>query len=103
MRPQKGWIAAACLCGATDSLTRALAVELAPIRVNAVAPGIVPSGLSNSRAIVGLDPMQQAMSDTLPLGRVGDVEDIAEAYLFLMRSGYSTGQVLVVDGGAVLA
>jgi NAD(P)-dependent dehydrogenase (short-subunit alcohol dehydrogenase family) len=47
--------------------------------------------------------MYQAASEALPLGKFGNVEDIAEAYLFLMRSRYSTGQVIVVDGGAVLA
>jgi NAD(P)-dependent dehydrogenase (short-subunit alcohol dehydrogenase family) len=38
----------------------------------------------------------------LPVGRVGEAEDLAEAYLYLMREGYSTGQMIVVDGGAVL-
>jgi NAD(P)-dependent dehydrogenase (short-subunit alcohol dehydrogenase family) len=41
-------------------------------------------------------------AERLPAGHVGDAEEIAEAYLYLMRLGYSTGQVLVVDGGAVL-
>jgi NAD(P)-dependent dehydrogenase (short-subunit alcohol dehydrogenase family) len=40
-RPQKGWVIAASVCGTIEALTRALAVELAPIRVNAVSPGVV--------------------------------------------------------------
>ena len=38
----------------------------------------------------------------LPVGRVGEAHDIAQAYLFLMREGFSTGQTVVVDGGTVL-
>jgi NAD(P)-dependent dehydrogenase (short-subunit alcohol dehydrogenase family) len=38
----------------------------------------------------------------LPVGRVGEADDLAQAYIYLMREGYSTGQVIVVDGGAVL-
>jgi NAD(P)-dependent dehydrogenase (short-subunit alcohol dehydrogenase family) len=102
-RPQKGWTVAACLCGATDALARALAIELAPLRVNVVAPGMVRPALWNSPSEATRDAMYQAAGEALPLGQVGDVEDIAEAYLFLMRSRYSTGQVIVVDGGAVLA
>ena len=39
----------------------------------------------------------------LPVGRVGEVEDIAETYLYLMQSGFTTGQIIVIDGGAVIA
>ena len=42
------------------------------------------------------------MADKLPVKHVGDTEEIAQAYLYLMRQSYSTGQVLVADGGAVL-
>jgi NAD(P)-dependent dehydrogenase (short-subunit alcohol dehydrogenase family) len=42
------------------------------------------------------------MADRLPVRHVGDVTEIAQAYLYLMRQSYSTGQVIVVDGGAVL-
>jgi NAD(P)-dependent dehydrogenase (short-subunit alcohol dehydrogenase family) len=44
----------------------------------------------------------QRIGQSLPVGRVGEVEDIAQAYLFLMRQGFATGQVLVIDGGTVL-
>jgi NAD(P)-dependent dehydrogenase (short-subunit alcohol dehydrogenase family) len=46
--------------------------------------------------------LYQQMSDKLPVSHVGDAAEIAQAYLYLMRQTYSTGQVLVVDGGAVL-
>ena len=86
-----------------EALTRALAVELAPIRVNAVCPGVVKTellgrhgGARSKRA------MYRDIGRKLPVGRVGEADDLAEAYLYLMRESYSTGQVIVVDGGAVL-
>jgi NAD(P)-dependent dehydrogenase (short-subunit alcohol dehydrogenase family) len=48
------------------------------------------------------EAMYRNVGASLPVGRVGDTEDIAEAYLYLMRERYSTGQVIVVDGGTVL-
>jgi NAD(P)-dependent dehydrogenase (short-subunit alcohol dehydrogenase family) len=46
--------------------------------------------------------MYRDIGRTLPLGRVGEADDLAQTYIYLMRQGYSTGQVIVVDGGAVL-
>ena len=46
--------------------------------------------------------MYRDIGQKLPVGRVGEADDLAQAYLYLMREGYSTGQVIVVDGGAVL-
>lgn len=46
--------------------------------------------------------MYRDIGRKLPVGRVGEVDDLAQAYIYLMREGYSTGQVIVVDGGAVL-
>jgi NAD(P)-dependent dehydrogenase (short-subunit alcohol dehydrogenase family) len=74
--PRTGWTLPASICGALEALTRALAVELAPLRVNAAA--------------------------TLAVGRDGSAEDIAAAYLFLMTSGFATGHFHTVDGGAPL-
>jgi NAD(P)-dependent dehydrogenase (short-subunit alcohol dehydrogenase family) len=98
-RPGPGWAVAASICGAVEALTRALAVELAPVRVNAVSPGVVRSPLW------GPDP-EQVYADvarTLPLKRVGEVEEIAQAYLYLMTQPWSTGTVLTVDGGTVVS
>jgi NAD(P)-dependent dehydrogenase (short-subunit alcohol dehydrogenase family) len=83
-------------------LTRALAVELAPIRVNIVSPGVVKTALWGNvseaeRAALYKDTAERSLT-----GHVADADEIAQAYLYLMRQGYSTGQVLVVDGGAVL-
>lgn len=101
-RPHKGWTLAASVCGAIVSLTRALAVELAPIRINAVSPGVVRTTLWQNMPERERDGMYESVGKALLLGRVGEACEIARAYLFLMQEGYSTGQTVVVDGGAVL-
>ncbi len=102
LRPRKGWTVAASICGAMEALTRALAVELAPIRVNAVCPGTVRTELWSGMAESARETMYRDAALRLPVGRVGEADDLAETYLYLMREGFSTGQVIVVDGGAVL-
>lgn len=101
-RPQKGWVIAASVCGTIEALTRALAVELAPIRVNAVSPGIVRTNLWQNMGAPERERLFESVGNGLPVGRVGEASEVAEAYLFLMREGFGTGQTLVVDGGAVL-
>jgi NAD(P)-dependent dehydrogenase (short-subunit alcohol dehydrogenase family) len=101
-RPHPGWSLGASICAAMEGLTRALAVELAPIRVNIVSPGVVRTPLWANMTEADRAALYQQISDRLPVGHVGDAAEIAQAYLYLMRQTYSTGQVLVVDGGAVL-
>jgi NAD(P)-dependent dehydrogenase (short-subunit alcohol dehydrogenase family) len=93
---------AASICGAMEALTRALAMELAPIRVNAVCPGVVNTELWSDMPESDRQVMYRDIGRKLPVGRVGEADDLAQAYIYLMREGYSTGQVIVVDGGAVL-
>jgi 3-oxoacyl-[acyl-carrier protein] reductase len=82
--------------------TRALAREVAPrgITVNAVAPGFVPTTLTNSLPA----ELKDASLKTIPLGRWGTPEEVAYAVAFLAaeEAGYITGQVLSVDGGMVM-
>ncbi len=84
---------------AVNGLTKALANELAPrgIRVNAVAPGLIPTDMTQSRIDEGVD----SYIDTVPLGRLGEPQDIAEATAFLLSdaAGFITGQILPVNGG----
>lgn len=101
-RPRKGWTVGASISGAMESLTRALAVELAPIRVNAVSPGVVQTDLWRNMQNINRETMSKNVGASLPVGRVGEAEDLAQAYLYLMREDFSTGQTIVVDGGAVL-
>jgi NAD(P)-dependent dehydrogenase (short-subunit alcohol dehydrogenase family) len=101
-RPHKGWAVAASVCGTIEALTRALAVELAPIRVNAVSPGVVRTNLWQNMSADEREQLFESVGKLLPVGRVGEAHDIAQAYLFLMQEGFSTGQTVVVDGGTVL-
>jgi NAD(P)-dependent dehydrogenase (short-subunit alcohol dehydrogenase family) len=101
-RPHKGWVVAASVCGTIEALTRALALELAPIRVNAVSPGVVRTNLWENLTAAEREHLYESVGTSLPVGRVGEPHDIAKAYLFLMQEEFSTGQTIVVDGGTVL-
>jgi NAD(P)-dependent dehydrogenase (short-subunit alcohol dehydrogenase family) len=101
-RPQAGWTLGASICAAMEGLTRALALELAPIRVNIVSPGVVATPLWGAMPPAGREALFQQMGQKLPVGHVGSAEEVAETYLYLMRQTYGTGQVIVVDGGGTL-
>ncbi len=86
VRPYAGFSTLSTINGAVESLCKALALELAPIRVNAVSPGFT---------------QLKEMEDKIPLG-LGTSSQIAEAYLFLMTNTYLTGTTIFSDGGAML-
>jgi len=102
LRPAKNWTIASSICSAMEGLTRALAVELAPIRVNLVVPGIVRTGLWDGLPPADRDHYFNTIAENIPVHRIGAPEDIAQAYIYLMKQGYCTGQQLVVDGGHIL-
>ena len=101
-RPRKGAALNTAMAGAIEHLTRALAVDLAPVRVNAVCPGYVLTDVWNSIPEDRRTEQLRRMTARLPLPRAGDPDEVAEAYLYLLRATYSTGQVLIVDGGMTL-
>ena len=99
-RPAAGGAMAAAAVAAVEGMTRALALDLAPIRVNAVAPGLINTPLWDA-----FGPQREAIlasASKLPVGRAGRPEEIAEAVVFLMTNGFVTGVVLPVDGGGSL-
>jgi len=102
LRPGKGWSLGASICAAMEGFTRAMAVELAPIRVNLVSPGIVRTNLWADMADADRDGMYSYYSEQLPVKYVAGPDDIAQTYLYLMHQKYSTGQIIVADGGYVL-
>jgi len=102
LRPMKGWAVAASITAAIEGLTRALAVELAPIRVNAVCAGVTRTALWSNIPESDREAMFNDFGSKLLTGKIGEAADIAEAFLYLMKGNFSTGQILVVDGGGVL-
>src|SRR5216684_2423024 len=74
------------------------AVKLAPIRVNAVCPGVVRTNRWQSINADARENMYESVGKSLLVGRVGEACEIARAYLFLMQEGYGTGQTVVLDG-----
>jgi NAD(P)-dependent dehydrogenase (short-subunit alcohol dehydrogenase family) len=101
-RPMAGWTVGAAVCGAMEAVTRALAVELAPVRVNAVSPGFVRTPLWNPIPEAQREALFREAGGKLLTKRVGEAPELAEAYCYLMENAFTTGQTLVVDGGAVL-
>lgn len=102
-RPMARGSVVATINAALEGLVRALAIELAPIRVNAVSPGWVDTPIWASVAGDRKDQMLAGMADRLPVGRVGRPMDIAHAIAFLMSNTFTTGTVLHVEGGHRLA
>jgi NAD(P)-dependent dehydrogenase (short-subunit alcohol dehydrogenase family) len=98
-----GWFLGSAASGAIVSAARSLAVELAPIRVNVVAPGVVRSPLWTGLPEEDREAMFESVGAGLPLRRVAEVEDVAKAFVHLMDSDYLTGTVSVVDGGTLAA
>jgi len=98
-RPAARGSVVAAINGALASLAYALAIELGPKRVNVVSPGWVDSPLWEHVAGEAKAATLSAMAERLPVGRIGQPEDVADAIRFLMRNGFVTGTVLHVDGG----
>jgi NAD(P)-dependent dehydrogenase (short-subunit alcohol dehydrogenase family) len=97
-RPMPGMPLTVASAHTTEGLAMGLARDLAPMRVNAVCLGLI---MSEQVEKMG-EAMVKMYTQNLPLPRGGTCEEAAEAYLYLMRSTYVTGQVVRVDGGASL-
>jgi NAD(P)-dependent dehydrogenase (short-subunit alcohol dehydrogenase family) len=101
-RPGAGWSVASAICGAMDGFVRAMAVELAPIRVNCVVPGVIKTNLWDAMTEEQRNGMYNYLEGSLLLKRVGEAEDVALGFLYLMKQQYGTGRSLIIDGGTVL-
>ena len=97
-----GTAGVAAVNGALQSMVPTLARELAPVRVNALSPGLVATPVYDGMPEQARDSMYRQAAERLPVRRIGSAEDLGEAALFLMTNGYTTGIVLDVDGGARL-
>jgi len=101
-RPGAGWSVASAICGAMEAFVRAMAVELAPIRVNCVVPGVIKTPLWDSMPYADREGLYNYMSNSLLVRRVGEAEDVANGFLYLITQQHGTGQSLLIDGGALL-
>jgi NAD(P)-dependent dehydrogenase (short-subunit alcohol dehydrogenase family) len=97
-----GTLAVAITNGAADVLARSLALELAPIRVNAISPGVIDTGAWDALGEQAKADYFAGMSARNPARRIGTACDIADAVLFAMTSTFLTGQTLRIDGGEPL-
>jgi NAD(P)-dependent dehydrogenase (short-subunit alcohol dehydrogenase family) len=99
IRPPAGFSSVAAVNGAIESLTRGLTVELAPLRVNAIVPGLVETPIYGQMPADQREAMFKQVAESLPARKIGQPEDIAQAVLFLMGNTFAAGTILVVDGG----
>ena len=96
---QPGTLAVAITNGAADTLTRSLAVELAPIRVNALSPGVIDTGAWDALGDERKAAMFEHIAATNPARRIGAEADVAEAAVLALTNTFMTGMTLHVDGG----
>src|SRR6266852_3770503 len=100
-RPLDGASVASASCGAVEAFARALAVDLAPIRVNTIHPGLIDTPFLDTLG-ERRNAFMTEYSKRLPVGRPGRSAEVADAVLFLMKNGFVTGITLTIDGGGVL-
>lgn len=101
-KPRRGAALSTAMAGAVEHLVRGLAVDLAPIRVNAVCPGPIRTDIWGEPTEDQAKAQAERLARTQLLPRMGEPAEAAEAYLYLMRAGFTTGQILRVDGGSSL-
>jgi NAD(P)-dependent dehydrogenase (short-subunit alcohol dehydrogenase family) len=98
-KPAVGHLGVAITNDAVDLPTRSLALELAPIRVNALSPGVIDTGIRDALGESGKHEHFEHFRTNNPARRIGDVEDIAQAAVFAMTNRFPTGVTLRVDCG----
>jgi len=99
-RPNSEIVGAAI--GALESLARSLAIDLAPVRVNCVSPGIIDTPIRAGMPEAARREMLAKIAAGLPVGRVGAGEDIAKQIVAFMTNGFMTGSIVYLDGGGVI-
>lgn len=97
--PVPGGSVVAAIAGSFTYLARALALELAPTRVNVVSPGWVDTPMWDEMVGDAKAGFHAQLASRLPSGRISTPADVAPAYLYLMQSGFTTGETLRIDGG----
>lgn len=103
VRPKAGAAIQGAINAGIEGLTRGLALELAPTRVNCISPGLIKTEMYDTLDGDGRKTMFDGAAECLPVGRVGTPENIATQALALMANPYMTGSTIFVDGGGVIA
>jgi len=101
-KPTIGMLAVGATNAAADAVTRTLAVELAPIRVNAISPGTIDTGAYDGLGEQKKTERFAARTERNPARRIGTSEDIADAVVFALANTFTTGITLGIDGGEPL-
>ena len=97
-----GWSMLALIGAGLNGLARQLAFDLAPIRVNAVAPGVIETDLWQGMGEEGKKAFFADHESKIPTGKVGQPEDLAEAYLYCLKDANATGTVIHSNSGTFL-
>jgi NAD(P)-dependent dehydrogenase (short-subunit alcohol dehydrogenase family) len=97
-----GTLGVAITNGSAEVLARSLALEIGPIRVNAISPGVIDTGAWDAFGAGGKADYFADIAGRNPTGRIGTTDDIAEAVLFALTNTFMTGVTLHVDGGEPL-
>jgi NAD(P)-dependent dehydrogenase (short-subunit alcohol dehydrogenase family) len=103
IRPNKMSVLQGAINAALEALARGLALELAPVRVNTVSPGLIETPLWSKMPADARDTMFEAAAGRLPVRRIGQPRDVAQAILYVASNGYATGSTILVDGGGAIA
>lgn len=98
-----GSVGLAAVNGAIERIVSPLAAELAPVRVNAVSPGVIDTPWWSFLSADERRDQFEAAAGSLPAGRIGTAEDVADAIGYLVHAGLVTGTILPVDGGFTVA
>jgi len=102
VRPQRGMAIVTATFAALEALSQALALDLSPIRVNTIRPGLIDSAMWDFLDDHARASLRERVRSTFPVQRIGTIDDIGHAAVFLMTNGYVTGTVLEVSGGETL-
>jgi NAD(P)-dependent dehydrogenase (short-subunit alcohol dehydrogenase family) len=103
MRPSKASVLQGAINAALEALARGLALELAPVRVNTVSPGLIDTPLWSKMDSATRSSMFESAASRLPVRRVGRAEHVANAILYLAGTPFTTGSTVLVDGGGTIA
>jgi NAD(P)-dependent dehydrogenase (short-subunit alcohol dehydrogenase family) len=103
VRPSKTSVLQGAINAALEALARGLALELSPVRVNTVSPGLIATPLWAGLSEEARTAMFEGAAGRLPARRVGQPEDVANAIVYLVTTPFATGSTVLLDGGGVIA